>query len=66
MEFDAGQLVSRPRAEVIANKFAASILMPEAILRDAWRMTAQLPDCAALLGVSLQSLKIRLHEFEMI
>jgi hypothetical protein len=66
MEFDTGQLVSRPRAEVLANKFAASILMPEAILRDAWRMTAQLPDCASLLGVSLQSLKIRLHEFEMI
>jgi Zn-dependent peptidase ImmA (M78 family) len=55
----------RPRAEVLANKFAANLLMPEATLREVAQRKPSIAEAAALLMVSRQALRIRFEELDL-
>jgi Zn-dependent peptidase ImmA (M78 family) len=50
----------RHRAEVRANQFASMLLMPEGLVREAWRKVRDESRCADLLGVSREALGYRM------
>jgi Zn-dependent peptidase ImmA (M78 family) len=52
----------RPLSEVLANKFAAYVLMPPNLVREVWRKYQNVHECADALQVSIQALNIRLSE----
>ncbi len=46
--------------ELEANNFAGSLLMPEALVRRAWKVTGSIQECAALFHVSAVAMSVRL------
>lgn len=52
----------RPRAEILANKFAAYLLMPETTIRELWKSGLATSEAADLLYVSRQAVSIRYDE----
>jgi Zn-dependent peptidase ImmA (M78 family) len=56
---------SRPRAEILADRFAAHLLMPEALVREVWRKAFDERDAAEMLMVSLQAMRIRLSQLRL-
>ena len=54
------------RREMLANKFAASILMPRGLTRDVWRQTQDVAKSADLLEVSQEAAGYRLGELKLI
>jgi Zn-dependent peptidase ImmA (M78 family) len=48
--------------ETIANKFAAALLMPEGLVHEIWGKTKDARECSVALGVSLESMTIRLEQ----
>jgi Zn-dependent peptidase ImmA (M78 family) len=54
------------RAEIRANQFAAALLMPQALVREAWRLHRDERRCADALDVSNQSMHYRLIEIGLI
>jgi Zn-dependent peptidase ImmA (M78 family) len=52
----------RPRSEILANKFAAYLLMPEATIRELWKSGIGTSEAAGLLFVSRRALSIRYEE----
>lgn len=52
----------RPRAEILADKFAAHLLMPESLVREIWRTAFSERDTADMLMVSQQAMDIRLRQ----
>lgn len=63
--FDERRSGRRHRAEVRANQFAAAVLMPEGLVREAWRESRDEGRCADLLGVSPEALGYRLSALGM-
>lgn len=47
--------------EVIANRFAAALLMPKGLVREMWRKTPNIFECSNALRVSTQAMTIRLE-----
>lgn len=57
---------ARPRSEILANKFASYLLMPESIVKDVWRQRRDEAIVAELLSVSRQALGFRLEELRLV
>ena len=55
----------RRRAEIRANQFAATLLMPASLVREIWREMGDVRTCAEELGVSNRALEIRLAELRL-
>lgn len=58
--------VEKNHIETEANHFAAGLLMPEALVRDAWDATADIEECAKIFNVSTIAMSIRLTELELV
>ena len=56
----------KTRIETEANHFAAGLLMPEDLLRDAWDATADIEECAKIFNVSTIAMSIRLTELGLV
>ena len=54
------------RLEMLANKFAASILMPRGLVREVWGMTRDIGRFADLLEVSREAAGYRLGELKLL
>jgi Zn-dependent peptidase ImmA (M78 family) len=54
------------RREMLANKFAACILMPRGLARSLWRETHDVTKCADLLEVSREAAGYRLNELKLL
>jgi Zn-dependent peptidase ImmA (M78 family) len=54
------------RIETEANHFAAGLLMPEDLVRDAWDATADIEECAKIFNVSTIAMSIRLTELGLV
>lgn len=57
---------SRSELETQANRFAASLLMPRELVKDAWRSTGTIEECAKIFKVSTIAMNIRLTELELV
>jgi Zn-dependent peptidase ImmA (M78 family) len=55
----------RPRAEVLANNFAAHLLMPAALVREVWRRHRDVLRIASDLHVSTEAAGIRLADLAL-
>lgn len=71
-ELDGGKLLYRlddatyDRIEREANHFAASLIMPEELVRKAWAATGSIQDCAKIFKVSTIAMSIRLTELGLV
>jgi len=63
---DDRRIGMRRRAEIRANQFAATLLMPVSLVREVWRETGNVRTCAEELGVSKRALEIRLSELRLV
>lgn len=54
------------RREMLANMFAARVLMPSGLVKDAWTMTRDLRRCADLLEVSTEAAGYRIRELGLV
>ena len=52
--------------EIEANTFAASLLMPEALLRSAWQAFGSIQECARIFRVSAVAMSLRLTRLGLI
>lgn len=52
--------------EVEANRFAASLLMPEKLVKKAWELMQNVQECADLFQVSISAMSIRLENLKLI
>jgi Zn-dependent peptidase ImmA (M78 family) len=55
----------RRRLEVRANQFAGELLMPTGLVKEVWPRYRDVRKCGELLGVSKQSLEIRLQQLNL-
>lgn len=58
--------VDKTRIELEANTFAASLLMPEDLLRRAWHAFGSIQECARLFRVSVVAMSLRLTKLGLI
>lgn len=56
----------RDRLEREANHFAASLIMPRELLKEAWRTTGTIEECAKIFKVSTIAMNIRLTELNLV
>lgn len=54
------------RSEILANKFAAYLLMPADLVREVWRKERDVYRCAELLEVSRESMGYRLEDLKLL
>lgn len=52
--------------EIEANQFAATLLMPEKLVRKAWKLINNVEECAELFKVSIVAMSIRLENLKLI
>ncbi|OHA58827.1 MAG: hypothetical protein A2571_00375 [Candidatus Vogelbacteria bacterium RIFOXYD1_FULL_44_32] len=50
------------KLEIEANNFAASLIMPEDLVRDAWGKVGDVKECAEIFNVSVVAMAIRLEK----
>lgn len=55
------QPITRTRIEIEANNFAASLLMPEKVVRRVWESIKDIRECASIFNVSISAMSIRLE-----
>jgi Zn-dependent peptidase ImmA (M78 family) len=71
-DLDAGRMLYRlddatyDRIEREANHFAASLIMPNELVRKAWAATASIQECARIFKVSNIAMSIRLTELGLV
>ena len=56
----------RTQVEKEANNFAASLIMPEALVRRAWDTVKDIEECAKIFNVSVSAMSIRLTRLGLI
>jgi len=56
----------KKRVEIEANNFAASLLMPADLVRQAWQVTQSIEGCARIFQVSAVAMSIRLTHMGLI
>jgi Zn-dependent peptidase ImmA (M78 family) len=54
------------RIETEANNFAASLIMPEALIKKAWETFRNIEECAKIFNVSTTSMSIRLEKLGLV
>ena len=54
------------RLETEANNFAASLIMPEDLVKKAWEKLHDVDDCAQLFSVSVEAMSIRLSRLGLV
>lgn len=57
---------NREQLEIEANQFAAFLLMPDDLVRDAWRVTLNIEECAKMFRVSSVAMSIKLTSLGVI
>lgn len=57
---------TRNQLETEANRFAASLLMPRELVKDAWKSTGTIEECAKIFKVSTIAMNIRLAELGLV
>ncbi len=57
---------AKTRMEIEANAFAASLLMPEGLVRRAWEAFGSIEDCARIFKVSAIAMSIRLTRLGLV
>jgi Zn-dependent peptidase ImmA (M78 family) len=57
---------ARRRSEVRANRFAATLLMPDALFREVWRMKPDIDAAATSLMVSREAATYRLRDLRLV
>jgi Zn-dependent peptidase ImmA (M78 family) len=58
--------VSPSLIEREANNFAASLIMPQKLVTDAWNVTKNVEECARLFRVSVVAMSIRLERLKLL
>jgi Zn-dependent peptidase ImmA (M78 family) len=58
--------VQKTQIELEANNFAASLLMPEDLLRRAWKAFGSIQECARIFNVSVVAMSIRLTKLGLV
>ena len=56
----------RNKIETEANNFAATLIMPEDLVKDAWRRLEDIQECAKIFNVSLIAMTIRLERLGLV
>ena len=56
----------RSRIETEANNFAASLIMPEMLVRRAWNTVESVEECAKIFRVSVVAMSIRLERLRLL
>lgn len=54
------------KVETEANNFAASLIMPSELVREAWNAIQDVTECAKIFNVSLSAMSIRLERLRLI
>lgn len=54
------------QVEFEANQFAATLIMPEEVVRKAWKIIQNVEECARLFQVSVSAMSIRLENLNLI
>lgn len=57
---------SNKRLEIEANNFAASLLMPADLVRQAWQATQSVEECARIFSVSVVAMSVRLTKLKLL
>jgi Zn-dependent peptidase ImmA (M78 family) len=57
---------SNKRLEIEANNFAASLLMPADLVRQAWQATHSVEECARIFSVSVVAMSVRLTKLKLL
>lgn len=57
---------TRDEIETEANHFAASLIMPRDLVKDAWETTNSIEECARIFKVSTIAINIRLTELNLV
>ena len=58
--------ITSNKLEKEANNFAASLIMPEAIVRKVWAKLQDVDDCAQVFNVSVEAMSIRLSRIGLV
>ena len=70
--FDTSRMLFRldgvpgTQLEMEANEFAATLIMPEALVREAWEKLKSVDDCASIFHVSPLAMSIRLEKLGLL
>ncbi|MBI4836740.1 MAG: ImmA/IrrE family metallo-endopeptidase [Candidatus Abawacabacteria bacterium] len=70
--FDTGGMLFRldgvpgTQFEMEANEFAATLIMPESLVREAWEKLKSVDDCASIFHVSPLAMSIRLEKLALL
>jgi Zn-dependent peptidase ImmA (M78 family) len=57
---------TRDQVETEANHFAASLIMPRELTKDAWETTGTIEECARIFKVSTIAMSLRLAELNLV
>jgi Zn-dependent peptidase ImmA (M78 family) len=58
--------VEKNKIEIEANNFAASLIMPENLVRNAWNTVKDIEQCAKIFNVSVAAMSIRLVRLRLV